>query len=219
MNNPTLPSEHVEITASAQSNPTPLHHQVTVHTAMSNVNAMILRLQNEQTNTNGQSFSSDLHQQLNIIAANQHVTPINHQHTSHNINSNETSTPIGHQPRTRRPRSNTIIPPITPASIHANLRILSRSTHQRSSVSTYDVSYRQQQQSTQNNNYYSPMPNSNLELISFNTQMRFCNDYEFAQNCSLCKLNERQHCHRHTPITCSGIGCSKTFHRSCLASH
>jgi hypothetical protein len=42
MNNPTLPSERVEITAPAQSNPTPLHHQVTVHTATSNVNAMIL---------------------------------------------------------------------------------------------------------------------------------------------------------------------------------
>jgi hypothetical protein len=63
------------------------------------------------------------------------------------------------------------------------------------------------------------MPNRNLELTSFNTQMCFCDDYEFPQNCSLCKLNERQHCLRLTPIMCSSIGCSKTFHKSCLASH
>jgi hypothetical protein len=174
VNNPTLPSERVEITTPAQSNPTPLHHQVTVHTSMSNVNTMISRLQHEQTNTNGQSSSSDLHQQLIIIAANSHVTPINHQHKLHNINSNETSTPIGYQPLTRRTWSNTIIPPITLASIGANSRTSFRSTCQCSSVYTYDVSYRQQQQSTLNNNYYSPMPNWNLELTSFNTGMCVC---------------------------------------------
>ncbi len=135
---------------------------------------MILHPQNEQTNTDGQSCSSDVHQQLNIIAANSHVTPINHQHEPHNINSNETSTPIGHQPQTRRTQSNTIIPPITPASICANSRIPSISTRQCSSVLMYDVSYRQQRQSTLNNNYYSPMPsNRNLELTSFNTRMCF----------------------------------------------
>ncbi len=178
-----------------QSNPTQLHHQITVHTATSNVNTIILCLQNEQINTNGQSSRSDLHQQLNIIAANSHVTPINHQHKLHNFNSNETSTPIDHQPRTRRTRSNTIIPPITPASICASSRIPSRFTPQHSSVSRYDVSYKQQQQSSLNNNYLSFMPNRNPELTLFNTWMCVCNDYEFPQNCSLCKLNERRQCH------------------------